>query len=129
MSRRPSNTYRLVDDGYPVFKKIVRGGKWVGRVVRCADGRFYARINNARGPATEFYAATEIEAFEQVAAVQLGYANAGEVRAHNSDVRAANRDRNAYARGLADRFRRGDLTEKIAVVDELLGLAPKGDSK
>jgi len=37
--------YKLRDDGYPTFKKIVNGTKWVGRVSQTAGG-FLAKIGD-----------------------------------------------------------------------------------
>jgi hypothetical protein len=54
--------YKLRDDGYPTFKKIVNGTKWVGRVSQTASG-FLARIGDH-----EAEALTEIAALREVAA-------------------------------------------------------------
>jgi hypothetical protein len=42
-SRRKGKMYKLRDDGYANFKKIINGRKWVGRVSRIAGG-FHAKI-------------------------------------------------------------------------------------
>jgi hypothetical protein len=54
--------YKLRDDGYPTFKKIMNGRKWVGRVSQTTSG-FLAKIGNY-----EVEALTEIAAFREVVA-------------------------------------------------------------
>ena len=54
--------YKLRDDGYPTFKKIMNGRKWVGRVSRTTSG-FLAKIGDY-----EAEALTEIAAFREVVA-------------------------------------------------------------
>lgn len=54
--------YKLRDDGYPTFKKIINGRKWVGRVSQTASG-FLARIGDH-----EAEALTEIAALREVVA-------------------------------------------------------------
>ena len=54
--------YKLRDDGYPTFKKIMNGRKWVGRVSQTAGG-FLAKIGNY-----EVEALTEIVALREVVA-------------------------------------------------------------
>lgn len=34
----------LKDDGYPHFKKIMKKGKWIGRVARMPDGTFFGNM-------------------------------------------------------------------------------------
>jgi hypothetical protein len=59
--------YRLVDDGYPTFKKIVVGRKWVGRVVkRVSDYEAVVGTTTIRG-------ATERAAFEAIVTALLGH--------------------------------------------------------
>ncbi len=54
--------YKLRDDGYANFKKIMNGRKWVGRVIRTADG-FLGKIGNHEAEAlTELAALREIVA-------------------------------------------------------------------
>jgi hypothetical protein len=52
--------YKLRDDGYPTFKKIMNGRKWVGRVSQTTSG-FLAKIG-----AYEAEALTEIAALREV---------------------------------------------------------------
>ena len=54
--------YKLRDDGYPTFKKIVNGTKWVGRVSQTAGG-FLAKIGDH-----EAEAITETAALREVVA-------------------------------------------------------------
>ncbi len=54
--------YKLRDDGYPTFKKIINGRKWVGRVSQTASG-FLAKIGDH-----EAEALTEIAALREVVA-------------------------------------------------------------
>jgi hypothetical protein len=54
--------YKLRDDGYPTFKKIMNGRKWVGRVSQTTNG-FLAKIG-----AYEAEALTEIAALREVVA-------------------------------------------------------------
>src|SRR5580698_1339066 len=66
--------YKLRDDGYASFKKIINGRKWVGRVSQTANG-FLAKIGNH-----EAEALTETAAFQEVLAKvkgQLFEANPG----------------------------------------------------
>jgi hypothetical protein len=54
--------YKLRDDGYANFKKIINGRKWVGRVSQTANG-FFAKIGNHEADAL-----TEIAALQEVVA-------------------------------------------------------------
>ena len=54
--------YKLRDDGYPTFKKIVNGTKWVGRVSQTTSG-FLAKIGDH-----EAEAITETAALREVVA-------------------------------------------------------------
>jgi hypothetical protein len=60
--QRKRKMYKLKDDGYADFKKIVNGRKWVGRVSR-TDSGFLAKIGGH-----EAEALTEIAALREVAA-------------------------------------------------------------
>jgi len=54
--------YKLRDDGYPTFKKIMNGRKWAGRVIQTPGG-FLAKIGDH-----EAEAPTEIAALREVVA-------------------------------------------------------------
>jgi len=58
--------YKLRDDGYANFKKIINGRKWVGRVSQTANG-FFAKIGNHEADAL-----TEIAALQGVVAKVKG---------------------------------------------------------
>lgn len=112
--------YRLLPPGGTcTFSKILKGKHWVGRVVKHGDGGYLGIINTGGSQRVEFRAATELAAFEGVVSRRLGYNNVGELRQHNREVRRANRVRNAVVRDKVNRFVRGDLKEKIAVIDEI----------
>ena len=88
------STYRLQPrDGSATFQKITTGKKWVGRVGRCEDGRFFGKIGK-----TFIYAGSAGAAFDEVVAQHLGYASADELRSRNATVRAKNHQRRAVAR-------------------------------
>jgi len=93
--------YRLVDDGYSTFKKIMCGRKWVGRVCLNANGGgYFARIKMAKGPDVEFVGATEREAFDECAARALGAPNVAALRAPQCGrARRQPRPRGPDARG------------------------------
>ena len=110
-----SHTYRLRDDGYPTFKKIMNGKKWVGRVVKHHTEPVYLGIIGQ----TTVRNATEEGAFAEVVARHLGHRNAEALHATNALVRTTNRVRRQRNKELARRFMQGDLTEKIAVIDAI----------
>jgi hypothetical protein len=58
--------YKLRDDGYANFKKIINGRKWVGRVSQTASG-FFAKIGDHEADAL-----TEIAALQEVVAKVKG---------------------------------------------------------
>lgn len=108
----------LKDDGYPSFKKIMQGKRWIGRVIRTADGRYYGRIGK-----TEAYALSENQAFHEVAARWFGHDSAADLDAANAEVRAVQREQRAIRREqrariqpAIDAMRRGDFK---AVFEEL----------
>jgi len=107
--------YRLIDDGYPTFKKIMNGKKWVGRVAKVTDG--YLGIIKGVGEAK---GATESEAFRNVAAIALGFDSPAELARHNSNVRANNAAAKAKANVALDALLRGDF-EKFG---DMIGLPP-----
>jgi hypothetical protein len=63
----PIEGYRLVDDGYQAFKKIIIGRRWVGRVVKHAPHDYEAIIGSI-----VVRQATELGAFEAVVTKHLG---------------------------------------------------------
>lgn len=109
-----SKNFRLIDDGYPTFKKIVTGKKWIGRVCRRAGGDYIGLIGH-----TTFVAPTEAEAFDEVVARHLGYANAAGLRGHNAKILQKRRAAKAETQELVERFRSGDINEKIRVIDSV----------
>lgn len=112
-------SYSLRDEGFPTYKKIVTGRKWVGRVCKVPGG-YLGIIGKA-----EFTAPTEGEAFEEVVARHLGYSSAAALRSKNARVRAANRATRAQAQEVVDGMLRGDFS----AFDRAFGLTPKGDRK
>jgi hypothetical protein len=80
---------KMVDAGLP-YKKIMQGSKWVGRVYKNAQGTYTGQIGKAPNR-IEVTAATEREAFSEVAARHFGMANAAALAQHNAEVRAHNR--------------------------------------
>lgn len=97
------SNYRLIDDGYPTFKKIIHNRKWVGRVAKVKTG--YMGIIGK----TEFTAATEREAFAEVVARHLGYDCAAALDRKNRQVRAHNREARTAGRHAADEALRGNF--------------------
>lgn len=79
-----SKRYRMVDCGYPTFKKICKGRKWVGKVMKLPDG-FLGKIAN-----TEFKSKSEDGAFGGVVAKHLGYGSQQELGERNRVVRKEN---------------------------------------
>jgi hypothetical protein len=110
--------YKLKDDGYATFKKIVSGGKWVGRVCRCADGSYLAFI----GP-TKIKARTEKEAFDTVVAKHCGFADVEDLRDNNRAVRAVNKARKAQTQHAINEM----ISGNFAPLDQLFGLPKKGE--
>jgi hypothetical protein len=105
--------YRLHDDGYPTFKKIMQGRKWVGRVCKSVDPAGYLGIIGK----TTVRAPTEKAAFEAVVAKHLGYNDVSELNEINREVKAVNRVRKAQAREVVDEMIRGNFEP----LDRLLG--------
>jgi len=109
------SAYKLKDDGYPTFKKIIHGRKWVGRVGRKVDGTFIGIIGR-----TEFTGPDEGTVFAEVVARHLGYESAAALHARNSRVRSENREARRQARSLASRFLDGTFADQLSVLDELI---------
>jgi hypothetical protein len=82
---------RMQDVGMP-YKKIMKGSKWIGRVYKNAQGTWTGQIGK-NASRIEVTAATDREAFVEVAARYFGHPNAMALAAHNSTVRSANRQR------------------------------------
>lgn len=111
-----STSYRLIDDGYPTFKKIVSGRKWIGRVAKVKDG-YLGLINQKGGSKVEFKAATEDEAFREVVARHLGYPNHAAMAVSNSRIRAVNRQHREEVQQIASEMIRGNFEP----LDKLFG--------
>lgn len=120
-------TYRLKDEGYSAFKKIMRGRDWVGRVCKHAEGGYYARIDlRAKGGGMfEALGPTEVGAFEEAAARAMGYPSAAVLRARNSQVRARKRAYNAVADAVGRELFAGDVRHQMDVIDRV-GATPEG---
>ena len=100
----PSNRYALKDDGYPTFKKIVSGRKWVGRVCSTKLGHYLGIIGN-----TTFKGATEEAAFRGVVAKHLGFDSSRDLAEHNANVRATNNRNRAIAQHAVDEIANGNF--------------------
>lgn len=111
------NIYRLVDDGYPTFKKIMSGRKWIGRVCKTATG-FLGIIGK-----TEYKGLTERETFNEVVAKHCGHRDSTAMAASSREVRAANSARLSRAKYVHDEMLRGNFKP----LDEMLGLTKKGN--
>lgn len=97
------SNYRLVDDGYPTFKKIKRGSKWIGDVKKIEGG--YVGIIGS----VTVKASTEDLAFKEVVAKYCGHANYSAMATKNTAVRAVNQQRKAEARYVAEEMIRGNF--------------------
>lgn len=95
--------YVLRDDGYPTFKKITSGRKWVGRVCKIKEG--YLGIIGK----TEARAATERAAFDAVVAKHCGFDSVSDLAEHNRDVRFANNRAKAEARQIVGEMMSGNF--------------------
>ena len=113
--------YRLHDDGYPTFKKIMSGRKQVGRVCKSVNPAGYLGIIGR----TSVRAATEKEAFEAAVAKHLGFVDVEDLRDSNREVRAINRAKKANARAVVDEMIRGNFEP----LDRLMGFSKKGDQQ
>ena len=97
--------FTLKDDGYPTFKKIMRGRHWVGRVCKHANGGYLGVIGKlfVRG-------ATEMEAFNEVCAQSLDYyGSVNEPKVHNPIVSRVNHERRAEPPAVAQELFRGSF--------------------
>jgi hypothetical protein len=105
--------YTLKDDGYPTYKKIVTGRKWIGRVCKTTTG-FLGII----GP-TQFKAATEKAAFDGVVAKHCGYADVADMDDANRAIRASNSRARAAGRYVADQLIQGNFEPFGRMLDKL----------
>src|ERR1700744_5039624 len=112
--RRTPMRYTLRNVGLP-HKIITQGRKRVGTVWQHADTKVW---HGAIGKHTTATGATELEAFNNVAAKVLGFENVDALRNHNARTRAKRRVSKATAQGVLDDMLRGDFTS----LDKLLGL-------
>jgi hypothetical protein len=97
------SNYRLVDDGYPTFKKIKRGSKWIGDVKKV--GQEYVGVIGS----ITVKAPTEDRAFKEVVARHCGHANYSTMATRNTAVRAVNQQRKAEARYVTEEMIRGNF--------------------
>lgn len=109
--------YRLSDEGLP-YRKIISGGKWVGRTYRDAQGRFRCIINKQDVGVS---CASHEDAFHEGVSRHLGFASAADLDSHNRAVRSNRRARSQRARALADAFVNADTVGKIQILDKLFG--------
>jgi hypothetical protein len=105
--------YTLKNNGY-AWLTICRGRKQVGRVWQHATTkRWHGMIGR-----TEATGSTSSEAFQNVAAKQLGFDTPQDVHEHNSRVRRANTERRNQMRRVVNGVLQGDYD----ALDELLGI-------
>ena len=97
-------SYRLVDHGYS-FKKIMHGKRWVGRVGTHVDGGYVGTIGKNTVKAN-----SEVAAFEEVCAQQMGYANANELKSRNSRIRTLNRHARSERQEIVNQMLGGDFS-------------------
>lgn len=110
--------YRLVDHGFTAYKKIMCGRDWVGRVCRHQGGGYLGIIGK-----TTVRADTESEAFQEVAARAMGFANVSDLHESNAAIRRSNAARRGRARALADRYMAAKtFEERNDVFDEMFGI-------
>jgi hypothetical protein len=110
-----STNYRLVDDGYPTFKKIKCGNRAVGRVAQ-TDGGYFGIIGRVA-----IKAKTEDEAFKEIVARHCGHASYSAMAAKNTAVRTINRQRKAEARYVTDELIQGNfkpLNRMFGLIDD-----------
>jgi hypothetical protein len=107
------STYRLVDDGYPTFKKIVSGRKVIGRVMKVESG-FLGIIGSV-----SFKARTEAEAYREVVARYCGHTNYGAMKDRNRIVMAARTKARAEARYVTEEMIRGNFKPMDQLIDRV----------
>lgn len=98
-----TNTYRLVDEGYPTFKKIFCGRKAIGQVSQTPNG-YFGKIGK-----TYYQGKSEGEAFNEVVARYCGYANHAAMAERNSAVRLVNRQKKAERQYVLDEMIQGNF--------------------
>jgi len=103
--------YRLIDDGYP-FKKIMHRRRWIGRVGKHLNGGYLGTIGNLTVTGT-----TERDAFEQVVAKHLGFANAAALHAKTRAMRAQRRAMRNHARHVADQMLHGNYEPLMSLLE------------
>jgi len=106
--------FTLKDSGYSTFKKICTGRKWIGRVGKHVDGRYFGKIGS-----TFIYADTERQAFDMVVAKHCGFEAPSEMDHHNQTVRMQNRARRAQASRAVDQMLAGNF-------DDIFNIMQKG---
>ena len=113
--------YYLRDHGLP-FKKIMHGKKWVGRVCRHGDGGYLGIIGKE-----SVRAATEREAFEEIAARAMGYHSAAALHASNRRGRQAKRVYDRAADAVGREFFSSGPERQVEIIDRLAN-TPQGAS-
>lgn len=108
------SAYILKDHGYPTFKKIMHGGKWVGRVCKVPGG--YLGIIGK----TEYEDPDEGVAFDEVVSRHLGYENSAALRSHNSTVRGRNSAIAARRRALVQQFSNSSHDERLKMLFSMI---------
>lgn len=97
--------------GTCTYHKIMTGRKWIGRVIRHAEGGYLGIIGKLT-----VRAETSVEAFEEVGARWMGYESAAALRSKNRMVRrarAVSREIGNYAMGEIERGNFEPLTKLL----------------
>jgi hypothetical protein len=105
--------YVLKDAGYPTFKKIMNGRKWIGRVCKTTTG-YLGLI----GP-TQYRHPTERGAFDGVVAKHCGFDSPAAMDAQNRKVGAINRARYAEGQRIAQAMISGDFEPFAQMLERL----------
>jgi hypothetical protein len=107
------STYRLVDDGYPTFKKIVSGRNCIGHVKQI-EGGFLGMIGKIT-----FKAKDEATAYREVVARHCGHTNYGAMKDRNQIIMAARTKARAEARYVSEEMIRGNFKPFNRALDRL----------
>lgn len=107
------DSYRLKNDGYP-WRTIYKGRRAVGRVYRHAKGGWIGRIGS-----TEVPGRTETEAFEEVAAREMGYSSAAVLKQRNSVVRSRTRAVNRAWDAVAVSYLHSSVEGQMKILDRV----------